>query len=121
MPGAVFARAWIGRRVGNSSVTWEAPILNGADVSADLSDGSASLAEIGVVVAPATTPPPPNVNTDTLVLLEISCPEDRANTDPATQLGTAIGIGQKPPADPAEIAALVATDNNLGLFFLTAP
>jgi hypothetical protein len=51
-----------------------------------------------------------------IILAEISCPDDRANSDPLAGLPTAIAEIGDLPSTPRELADLVATDNNLGLF-----
>ena len=51
-----------------------------------------------------------------IVLIELSCPDDRANTDPLAGLPTAvIGLADL-PTRPRALADLVANDNNLGLW-----
>ena len=55
----------------------------------------------------------------TLVLFEASCPNDRANTDPAALLPPATTKnGENLPKTPRALADLVANDNNLGLLIL---
>ncbi len=54
-----------------------------------------------------------------LLLVEASCPDDRANSDAAGFLATAIPANGKPPAEPVAVADLVANDNNLGLRMIT--
>lgn len=57
-----------------------------------------------------------------VVLIEISCPDDRANTDPAALLPAAIADGNGGLSDlptvPRQLTDLVACDNNLGLMVL---
>ena len=58
------------------------------------------------------TSSPPN-----LVLVEASCPDDRANSDPSAALPITI-TDAGPPRSPRYLADLVANDNNLGLYRL---
>jgi hypothetical protein len=53
---------------------------------------------------------------ENIVLIELSCADDRANTDPLARLPTAVARMADLPTDPRELADLVATDNNLGLW-----
>jgi hypothetical protein len=53
-----------------------------------------------------------------IVLIEVSCPDDRANSDPLAGLPTAIAGIANLPSKPCELADLVATDNNLGLWLV---
>ncbi|MTH95212.1 hypothetical protein [Roseibium sp. RKSG952] len=55
--------------------------------------------------------------THRLVLIEISCQDDRANSDPEAMLPCA--ITGTPPTLPRALADLVANDNNLGLWMLS--
>ncbi len=48
--------------------------------------------------------------------VEVSASEDRANTDPLALLSSRIEANGTPPTSKRELADLVATDNNLGLF-----
>ena len=62
---------------------------------------------------------PAVVDSFTLFLFETSCPNDRANTDPAAQLppaaaNDATGL----PNTPRALADLVSNDNNLGLLII---
>ncbi|RLJ97930.1 hypothetical protein [Ruegeria conchae] len=51
-----------------------------------------------------------------LALYEITCPDDRANTDPLQSLGVAVGTtSSNLPKTPRALTDLVANDNNLGL------
>lgn len=56
-----------------------------------------------------------------IVLIEVSCPDDRANSDPLAGLPTAITRVDDLPKTPRELADLVVTDNNLGLWRSPAP
>lgn len=61
-----------------------------------------------------------NPQTDRLLVVkEISAPKDRANTDPAAGLPCAIAHGGYPPSRPRDLASLIASDNNLGIWWLT--
>ncbi|MAC81534.1 MAG: hypothetical protein CML66_26130 [Rhodobacteraceae bacterium] len=53
-----------------------------------------------------------------LLLVEVTAPGDPANSDPATGFACAIPAGGLPPGDHDKLTALVANDNNLGLFWL---
>jgi len=59
---------------------------------------------------------PPEAAGEDIVLIELSCADDRANTDPLARLPTAVARMADLPTDPRELADLVATDNNLGLW-----
>ncbi|MGV6803084.1 MAG: hypothetical protein ACWA49_02685 [Ruegeria sp.] len=62
---------------------------------------------------------PPVANKLILVLLEASCPNDRANTDPAAQLPSAAANDSAGlPVTPRALTDLVANDNNLGLLVI---
>ena len=53
---------------------------------------------------------------ENIVLIELSCADDRANTDPLAGLPTAVARMADLPTTPRELADLVATENNLGLW-----
>ena len=57
-----------------------------------------------------------------VILIEVSCPDDRANTDPAAVLPAAVADGNAGLSDlptiPRQLTDLVANDNNLGLIVL---
>ncbi len=63
-----------------------------------------------------------NADTDSglklIVLLEISCNDDLANSDTQALLAAAIPDGDSPPVRPRSLTDLVAGDNNLGLMLL---
>ena len=48
------------------------------------------------------------------ILLEVSCNDDLANSDPQALLAAAIPDGDSPPVKPRALTDLVAGDNNLG-------
>ncbi len=50
-----------------------------------------------------------------LVLYELTCPNDRANTDPDATLGVKVVAAGDLPRTPRALTDLVANDNNLGL------
>jgi hypothetical protein len=56
-----------------------------------------------------------------VVMVEVSCPDDRANSAPEGLLACAIAAGAMPPAVPMALADLVANDNNLGLWMRPLP
>jgi hypothetical protein len=60
--------------------------------------------------------PPVAAGTFWLLLVEVTCPDDPANSDPAALLATA--IPGMPPRKPRHLADLVANDNNLALWQL---
>lgn len=75
--------------------------------AAALPDATARLAELQSAAG---------ANATLFLLAEVSCPNDRANTDPATGFATAVDAnGQNLPAVPQAVIDLVANDNNLGL------
>ena len=64
------------------------------------------------------------INSSTFaILLESSCDDDLANSDPQALLAAKIDNdnGDVPPVKPQALADLVAGDNNLGLMLLTRP
>jgi hypothetical protein len=67
--------------------------------------------------AEAEANPPLNSTAYRLVLHELTCPDDRANTDPAQDLAVAVGAATTVnlPMTPRALTDLVANDNNLGL------
>lgn len=110
----VKARAWWGQWVeGNEDVTWIQANLPNDDVTTRLDGTEFSLSDLGLEL-PDDVPQPANL----LLLVEISCPEDRANTDPETHFDCAISDGDLPTQNTWEITSLVATDNNLALFWV---
>jgi hypothetical protein len=62
------------------------------------------------------TPPLPATGGEMIVLIELSCPDDRANTDPLTWLPTSVASVADLPTTPRDLATLVAVDNNLVLW-----
>ncbi|NIZ63055.1 hypothetical protein DL239_18985 [Sedimentitalea sp. CY04] len=58
-----------------------------------------------------------------VILLESSCDDDLANSDPQALLAAKIdnANGDKPPVKPRALADLVAGDNNLGLMLIDLP
>ena len=109
----VKARAWWGHWVeGDEDVNWFQANLQNDDVTARLDGSEFSLSDLGLglPVVPQAT--------DLLLFVEISCPEDRANTDPETYFDCAISVGGNPTSNIREITNLVATDNNLALFWI---
>lgn len=59
---------------------------------------------------------PKNAAGFVLVLYELTCPDDRANTDPLQHLAVAVGADSDDlPRTPRALTDLVANDNNLGL------
>ena len=58
-----------------------------------------------------------------VILLESSCNDDLANSDPQALLAAKIdnANGDKPPVKPRALADLVAGDNNLGLMLIDVP
>jgi hypothetical protein len=73
------------------------------------SDGEAE-----AVAEDAGAGPPAAAGTFWLLLVEVTCPDDPANSDPAALLATA--IAGMPPRKPRHLADLVANDNNLALW-----
>ncbi len=60
---------------------------------------------------------PPNSTHQRVVLLEISCQADIANTFPLSNVMVSIPPHQDPPTHPRSLIDLVSGDNNLGLMF----
>ena len=57
-----------------------------------------------------------------LVLLELTCPDDRANTDPLQEFAVRVGADLAVlPLTPRALTDLVANDNNLGLQAIPVP
>jgi hypothetical protein len=119
---AVRLRAWWGRASGDpaspgwdmeDAITWL--VATGAidpGVTVPPGAGGDAVAEIGEVVDDSPAAP----GTFWLLLVEVSCPDDRANSDPAAMLPTAIADDIDPPTVPRLLADLVANDNNLALW-----
>ncbi|AVO38641.1 hypothetical protein [Pukyongiella litopenaei] len=112
-------RAWVGLAIGPGSADWE---------------NSASIVWAALVTFTIANPIAPgdslvlpdDILTDALaefevapqvafLLVELSCPFDRANTDPAAGLACAVTGTDGLPGTPRALADLVAGDNNLGL------
>jgi hypothetical protein len=119
---AVRLRAWWGEASGDpaapgwdmeDAITWERIPTGSTDPGVTVPPGAGvdAVAEIGEVDdSPAAT------GTFRLLLVEVSCPADRANSDPAAMLPTAIADDKNPPTVPRHLADLVANDNNLALW-----
>ena len=56
-----------------------------------------------------------------LVLIEVSCPDDPANTSPQADLAVRVDTVADLPTTPRALTDLVANDNNLGLRVFRAP
>lgn len=109
-PISVSWRPWIGVLSGNE-ITWIPQPLVSQSISQRIDVERISLADFHVEI-------PETEAVELLYLCEISCESDRANTDPNAMLHCAIPDSGLPPKIPHEIADLVATDNNLALFWL---
>jgi len=72
--------------------------------------------EAEAVVEDAGAGPPVAAGAFWLLLVEVTCPDDPANSDPAALLATA--VPGMPPRKPRHLADLVANDNNLALWTL---
>ena len=94
---------WIAR----PNIRW---ISETAQQLADLAGGEAR------ALALPSELPPEGEGQEALVLIELSCADDRANTDPLAGLPTAVARIADLPKEPGKLADLVATDNNLGLW-----
>ncbi len=92
----------------NDQVTWFE--LPGQTIAATIAPGSIIRCEYEPELQDASA------FTHILILVEVSCPDDRANSSADGLLPTAIAVGELPPANPREIVDLVANDNNLGLW-----
>jgi hypothetical protein len=112
-------RAWLGSANGDpASADWDmeenivwAFVLGPFDLGIVVpADGLAST-EIAIEDALADLG-----HVQVLVLVEISCDDDRANSDPAAMRPTAIADDGAPPTVPRHLADLVANDNNLALW-----
>ncbi len=122
--GGVLARFWIGLAKPdltagpNQQIDWvvqsnffSLPEPNpGNSLNVNLSDLPNLSAELQNL-SPAVTHKP-------IVLLEISCQSDIANTFPLADGMVSIAPGTPPPNNPRELIDLVSSDNNLGLMFL---
>ncbi|MFC6636841.1 hypothetical protein ACFQDR_05675 [Sulfitobacter sediminilitoris] len=104
-----------------SEIFWLSVFLEGTvpDIAAGerrsfRSDGSdAAIAEAR---QQAQAQAPMNSSAFFLQLIELTCPDDRANTDPLQALAVAVGLTvDNLPKTPRALTDLVANDNNLGL------
>lgn len=116
----VSARFWIGHVGGDpatrdwdrtSEITWVFASPDSATAQSVPAGG-----EVGLSIQAKTPELPSSDNRSVIVLVEVTCPDDRANSDPAAGLPCAVS-GQ-PPSLPRGLADLVANDNNLGLWML---
>ncbi len=125
--GGIFARFWLGvvapspadtRGGTNQHIDWVVqsnfftlpPPAPGDTADVNLSD----LPNLSVELQNL----PPAVAPQRLLLLEISCQSDIANTFPLADVMVSIPPGDTPPNTPRELIDLVSSDNNLGLMFL---
>lgn len=83
------------------------PIASGQTEPLDMSDIDIAIAEAQTIGAVAI-----------VVLIEVTCPVDRANTDPLADLAVRVDDPDDLPKTPRALVDLVANDNNLGLFML---
>lgn len=115
--GTLKLRVWVGKLTGQPSnpnwdlrnrITWAFSV--GPTDLQTLQPGEIGNFEIDL-------PPGQVIPTSPFVLLvEVSCLEDRANSDPAA--GFACAISGMPPRVPRHLADLVANDNNLAIRIL---
>jgi hypothetical protein len=114
-------RVWVGS-VPTGPVPWDllAPITwNAAAIDLPLGNLAAggtidllSMPQVQTLVTGTVAVP----GTLGLILFEVTCPNDRANTDPLAQLPPkAEDSGAGLPGTPRALTDLVANDNNLGL------
>ncbi|MEX3007178.1 hypothetical protein [Hoeflea sp. TYP-13] len=114
---AIQLHGWVGVASGNpadndwdlsDSIDWllQLPVVNAADVDPDDEE----------VVQMAYDPAEVPFGNDQflVVMVEANCPEDPANSDPATGYSTA--IADMPPRVPRFVADIVANDNNMALW-----
>ena len=119
------ARAWIGRVppptgehwLTTATITWTQPLLNPI-VPPDIPPDSLLDVEFDSQAAAA-----PDASSDLrFALVELSCPDDPANTHPSAELPVAVAHGPDGlndlPDTPQKLIDLVAGDNNLGLTML---
>lgn len=116
----VSARAWFGLIEGTSEtrgwdrtavIDWSPPFdLTPAYLTIGTNDG-----DEGELSVAGAQPHGPNA-THIVLLVEVTCPDDRANSDPDAALPCAVSVAGAPPAMPRQVADLVANDNNLGLW-----
>ena len=114
----VTARAWYGLVDGEpttrgwdrtSTIAWHGPFA--------VTPASQTIAVDGQADFTFSDAPPEDPAASHLILLvEATCPDDRANSDPVADRPCAIDPPVQPPAMPRQVADLVATDNNLGIW-----
>lgn len=119
----VHARAWVGtidkapgvgRNDLSAKITWDLPL--GPVPIGDIAATDLQQPDFGEAVTEFES----RVDDHVVLLIEISCPDDRANTDPFVGLAVEVrdgivGLGDLPKT-PRALSDLVANDNNLGLW-----
>ena len=116
----VTVRGWFGWAEGDSGTSgWDRTAVIHWLPPADLT-GASDMVERSRHAAyalPALPAAPTSiVPTHLFILIEATCPDDRANSDPVAGLPCAIAPTGTPPTMPRALADLVANDNNLGLW-----
>lgn len=116
----VSVRGWFGWAAGDSeasgwdrtaTIHWLPPIpVPAAAVSIERAQ------PLTLAIPPTPTPTLAIIPTHLFILIEATCPDDHANSDPVAGLPCAIGPFGRPPSMPRALADLVANDNNLGLW-----
>lgn len=129
------ARLWVGKLMGDAktdgwdtqeNITWMPESAAQPPADRDLLNLLDELELLGGLPGGATRALPlltlsPASDGEIFVLIELSCPDDRANTDPLAGLPTEVVSKGDLPRKPRELADLVATDNNLCLWRPFAP
>ncbi|WP_422048117.1 hypothetical protein [Shimia sp.] len=110
---SVHLRGWIGLHFGGNTILWIHAWSFEYDIATPPAPHETVTYDVPTISLPASWPA-----MSALLLLEISAPEDRANTDPAIALATEIAQGDQPPKSREAVMHRVANDNNLGLFWL---
>ncbi len=96
-------------------IDWQAAFGDPQPVAnADVPAGSESELDIASLATPPSVP----AGQFLILLVEASCPDDRANSDPAAMLESAITQPGDLPKKPRHLTDLVANDNNLALWQL---
>ncbi len=119
----VSARAWFGWAKGDPSTGgWDRAAVIDWLPAISLQPASQSVpagGEASFSAPGSPSAPPPAGSTKLILLIEATCPDDRANSDPAAGLPCAVPTS--PPVTPRALTDLVANDNNLGLWMTDAP
>jgi len=111
-PGTVSMRAWFGIS-SEDTIDWLTQPIKNANISQHIDTAAVSLSELGIDLPSVPT------SAQLVLLVEITCESDRANTDPNTEFNCKIPAANKPNSSRRKITDLVATDNNLALFWIS--